>query len=43
MYKTFKKSFIKKVSWQGCEVVEKNISEQRGYEKTDTGLVVCDR
>ena len=42
-HKTFKKSFIKNASQsvgQGWEVVEKYISGQKGYEKTDTVPVV---
>jgi len=42
-HKTFKKSFIKNASQsvgQGWEVVEKYISGQKGYEKTDTAPVV---
>ncbi|MFZ2071357.1 MAG: hypothetical protein WAV32_07165 [Halobacteriota archaeon] len=42
-HKTFKKSFIKNASQsvgQGWEVVERYISGQKGYEKTDTVPVV---
>ena len=42
-HKTFKKSFIKNASQSvghGWEVVEKYISGQKGYEKTDTVSVV---
>jgi len=42
-HKTFKKSFIKNASQSvrhGWEVVEKYISGQKGYEKTDTVPVV---
>jgi len=45
-HKTFKKSFIKNASQsvgQGWDVVEKYISGQKGYEKTDTvPMVVID-
>jgi hypothetical protein len=42
-HKTFKKSFIKNASQsvgQGWDVVERYISGQKGYEKTDTVPVV---
>ena len=44
-HKTFQKSFIKNASQsvgQGCEVVEKYISGQKGYEKADTVPVIAE-
>ncbi|MFZ2071206.1 MAG: hypothetical protein WAV32_06390 [Halobacteriota archaeon] len=44
-HKTFKKSFIKNASQSvghGWEMVEKYISGQKGYEKTDTVPVIAE-